>query len=80
MIRLTRLNHQPIVVNAELIEYLEITPDTVISLINGQKMTVLESLEQVMAKIVDYQREIRQKPIVQPGEEQTDLERENEAR
>lgn len=64
MIRLTRLNHEPIVVNAELIEYLEATPDTVISLSNGQKLTVLESLDQVMAEIVDYQREIRQQPKI----------------
>ncbi len=69
MIRLTRLNHEPIVVNAELIEYLESTPDTVISLVNGQKMTVLENLDQVMTEIVDYQRQIRQKPIVQDGKE-----------
>jgi flagellar protein FlbD len=68
MIRLTRLNHQPIVVNAELIEYLEATPDTVISLVNGQKLTVLEGLEEVMAEIIDYQRQIRQKPIVQNQE------------
>jgi flagellar protein FlbD len=62
MIRLTRLNHQPIVVNAELIEYLETTPDTVISLVNGQKMTVLESLDDVMGQIVEYQRAIRLRP------------------
>jgi flagellar protein FlbD len=65
MIRLTRLNHQPIVVNAELIEYLEATPDTVISLVNGQKLTVLEGLDEVMTEIIAYQRQIRQKPIVQ---------------
>ena len=69
MIRLTRLNHQPIVINAEMIEYLEATPDTVISLTNGQKMTVLESLDQVMAEIVDYQRVIRQRPRVLNHEE-----------
>lgn len=69
MIRLTRLNHQPIVVNAELIEYLETTPDTVISLVNGQKMTVLESLEDVMEQIVEYQRKIRQKPLVESEQE-----------
>ena len=80
MIRLTRLSHQPIVVNAELIEYLEATPDTVISLINGQKMTVLESLDQVMAQIVNYQREIRQKPIVQTGEELPELGCEDKSR
>ena len=66
MIRLTRLNHQSIVVNAELVEYLESTPDTVISLVHGQKLTVLESLDQVMAAILDYQREVRRP--VQPGQ------------
>jgi len=80
MIRLTRLNHQPIVINAELIEYLETTPDTVISLINGQKMTVLEDLEQVMGKIVDYQRQIRQSPMVRNEQESLDLEPETETR
>lgn len=69
MIRLTRLNHTPIVVNAELIEYLETTPDTVISLVNGQKLAVRESLEAVMDRIIDYQRQIRQKPIVESREE-----------
>jgi flagellar protein FlbD len=69
MIRLTRLNHTPIVVNAELIEYLEATPDTVISLVNGQKLAVLESLERVMEEIIDYHRQIRQKPLVHRGEE-----------
>lgn len=69
MIRLTRLNHQPIVVNAELIEYLEATPDTVISLANGQKMTVLESLDQVMEEIVEYRRQIRESPRVKDGDE-----------
>ena len=64
MIRLTRLNHTPIVVNAELIEYLEATPDTVISLVNGQKLTVLETLEKVMEEIIQYHRQIRQKPLV----------------
>ena len=73
MIRLTRLNRQPIVVNAELIEYLEATPDTVISLANGQKLTVLESLEGVMNQIIEYQRQIRQKPVVQHGEEPSEL-------
>ncbi len=77
MIRLTRLNHQPIVVNAELIEYLETTPDTVISLVNGQKMAVLETLDQVMAEIINYQREIRQRPIVWAKERERDREAES---
>ena len=36
MIRLTRLNHAPIVVNSDLIEHIDSTPDTVITLTNGQ--------------------------------------------
>ena len=79
MIRLTRLNHQPIVVNAEMIEYLETTPDTVISLVNGQKMTVLEDLDEVMARIVEYQRQIRLQPAVRTGAP-ADPEREDEPR
>jgi flagellar protein FlbD len=71
MIRVTRLNHEPLVLNAELIEYLEATPDTVISLINGQKMTVRESLEDVMERIIHYHRQIRQKPLLQSAEEPT---------
>ena len=69
MIRLTRLNHAPIVVNAELIEYLEATPDTVISLVNGQKLAVLEGLEEVMEQIIRYRQQIRQKPLAASREE-----------
>ena len=47
MIRLTRLNGQPIVLNPEVIESLEATPDTLISLTSGQKLVVLESVDEV---------------------------------
>lgn len=68
MILLTRLNHQPIVVNAELIEYLDSTPDTVISLVHGQKLTVLEEMGEVVARVIEYKRQIHQGPKVH-GEE-----------
>ena len=42
MIPLTRLNHIPLVLNSDLIEHIEITPDTVITLTTGQKIMVLE--------------------------------------
>ena len=42
MIHVTRLNHTPVVLNCDLIEQVETTPDTVISLTNGQKIMVLE--------------------------------------
>ncbi len=69
MICLTRLNHQAIVLNDELIEYVEATPDTVIAMTNGQKMTVLESPRQVVDRIIEYQRAIRQMPMERTTEE-----------
>ena len=41
MIQLTRLNRIPMVLNSDLIEHIEITPDTVITLTTGQKIVVL---------------------------------------
>ena len=58
MIRLTRINHVPLILNADLIEHVETTPDTVISLINGQKFVVLESTDDVIRKVVEFRREI----------------------
>ncbi len=77
MICLTRLNHQPIVLNAELIEYVEATPDTVIALTNGQRMTVLESPRQVVDRVMDYQRAIRQPPVERTAEESVQRETES---
>lgn len=62
MIRLTRLNHVPMYLNCELIEHVEITPDTVITLTNGQKWVVLEDAEEVVRRIIAYRREIAQRP------------------
>ena len=53
MIRLTRLNRVPLVLNSDLIEHVEATPDTVIALTTGQKIVVLESPEEIIRRIVD---------------------------
>jgi flagellar protein FlbD len=58
MIRLTRLNHAPLVLNSDLIEHVEITPDTVVTLITGQKMMVLESANEVVRRVVAFRRVI----------------------
>jgi flagellar protein FlbD len=58
LIRLTRLNRQPIVVNAELIQTVESTPDTVITLINGQKINVQETVDGVIELTLAYRRSI----------------------
>ena len=64
MIQLTRINNASLVLNADLIEHIETTPDTVISLTNGQKFVVLEPAAEVMQKAIEYQRQIRQAPAV----------------
>ena len=60
MIYVTRLNHTPVVLNCDLIEHMETTPDTVISLTTGQKLMVLESAEEIIDRVVQYRRLILQ--------------------
>ena len=56
MIHLTRLNKTAIILNADLIEHMEVTPDTVICLTNGQKIRVVESAEQVLSRVLEWRR------------------------
>ena len=58
MIRLTRLNHAPIVVNSDLIEHVDITPDTVIVMTTGQVFRVRESADEVIARVVQFRQHI----------------------
>ncbi len=60
MIRLTRLNRGPFLLNPELIEHVESTPDTVITLTNGRQFMVLESAEEVTRLVLEYRRGIHQ--------------------
>jgi flagellar protein FlbD len=58
MIRLTRINHQEIVLNSDLIEHMEASPDTVITLTTGQKMMVLETPEEIVERVVRFRRRL----------------------
>lgn len=58
MIRLTKLNKAEFVINGELIETIESTPDTVITLMNGKKYVVTETVEEVVDKVVQYKGSI----------------------
>lgn len=64
MIRLTRINHRPLVVNSDLIEHVESTPDTVISMTTGQKFVVLESAEEVIDRVIQFRRALVRPEIV----------------
>ena len=54
MISLTRLNNQPLVVNADLIKFIETAPDTVITLLTGEKLVVRETVEEVLQRIGEF--------------------------
>ncbi|HDM70909.1 MAG: endoflagellar protein [Thermotoga sp.] len=58
MITLTHMNGKTFVLNAEVIETVERTPDTVITLINGKKLVVKEDVEEVINKVIEYKRRI----------------------
>lgn len=66
MIHLTRINHAPLVLNSDLIEHMEITPDTVISLTTGQKFVVLESPDEVISRVIEFRRSIQRPDLAAP--------------
>jgi flagellar protein FlbD len=64
MIRLTRINRVPLILNSDLIEHIEATPDTVIALTTGQKLVVMESAEEVVHKVIEFRRLIASRPTL----------------
>lgn len=60
MIKLTKFktHDHDFVLNAELIETVEETPDTVVTLTNGKKLIVAESMDEVVRRVMDYRRSI----------------------
>jgi flagellar protein FlbD len=58
VIALTRLNGHPVMVNCDLIEALEETPDTVVTLTSGNKLIVRDSMAEVQRKIIEFKRKI----------------------
>jgi flagellar protein FlbD len=67
MIPLTRLNHVRLVVNSDLIEHIEVTPDTVVALTTGQKFLVLESAEEIVERIVQFRRRLSCGAAIEAG-------------
>ena len=54
MIELTRLNGNPMVLNSDLIKTAEASPDTMLTLVNGEKLIVRESCKQVTERVLAY--------------------------
>jgi flagellar protein FlbD len=62
MIRLTRLNHAALVVNCDLIEHIDMSPDTVLSMTTGQRITVLETADEVIGQVIEFRRQLLHAP------------------
>ncbi len=65
MISLTRLNDSKIVLNSDLIEFVEALPDTIITMTTGQKIVVKESVDDVVTRATEYKQRILHKPIIE---------------
>jgi flagellar protein FlbD len=56
VIRVTRINSTPIVLNCDLIEQVQTVPDTMIALTNGKHLLVQESVEEIIERVVAFRR------------------------
>lgn len=72
MIALQRLNGQPFILNSDLIETLESTPDTVIKLTTGKTLVALNSVEDIVRKIIKYKQLCNQSVQVVHKEKEED--------
>lgn len=59
MIAVTRLDKRVVVVNADQIKMIESTPDTIITLLNGDTMVIRETVDEVVHLAIEYQRQVR---------------------
>ena len=66
MIILTKINNQEFAINSDLIETIEQTPDTIITMTTGNKYVVKQSQEEIIRRIIQYKRKIY---LVSEGEE-----------
>lgn len=58
MIKVTRLNGKEYLINFDLIETIEETPDTVITLRDGKKYVVLETTDEIIDRIIEFKRKV----------------------
>ncbi len=64
MITVTRLDGSQLIVNAELIEFIEATPDTILSMTTGKKVVIVEPPEAVVQAVIAYKQRIHTGPTL----------------
>lgn len=58
MIKVTRINGEDFYINAEQIEHMETTPDTIVTVVSGRKFVVRESPQEVIDRVITYRRSL----------------------
>lgn len=58
MIKVTRLNGMDLYINAELVEFIEATPDTVLTLSTGKKFVLKDSVDDVVSRVIEYRKTV----------------------
>jgi flagellar protein FlbD len=66
MIEIKKLSDQVIILNSDLIETIEATPDTMITLTTGRKIVVKDSVDEVLKKVIEYRRSIHEGIGIKP--------------
>ena len=72
MIKLTRLDGQAFILNADLIRFVEERPDTYVTLLSGEKIVVREGMDQVVELSLDYQQRKAMLPALLPRARRSD--------
>ena len=67
MIKLSRLDGEAFILNAELVKYVEARPDTFVTLTTGDRIVVAEAPDEVLRKVIDYHRQKRLIPVGSNG-------------
>jgi flagellar protein FlbD len=67
VVKVTRLDGSQFYVNADMIEAIEATPDTVLSLTTQHKLIVRDSPDEVVERVIAYQRRVHAGPVVVPA-------------
>lgn len=67
MIRLTRLNNSTVTINSDLIKFVEESPDTVVTLLNGEKILVRECVDEIVHLVIEFRRELLSATVTWSG-------------
>ncbi len=73
MIKVTRFDQSELIVNADLIEFVEQTPDTVISMLTGRKVLVRETAEEIVQRVLFFREQAPNRSLYREGKETVEV-------